>query len=108
MGEKEISKKPNKEISPGKAKKDKLKESLRTRLHFWLCDRFNIVSANDFVIFYDDVYNAFKHVQEKFKNVDKFEKSQIDLDRVIADKLKIKMLDDEKKKVECNDRGMFG
>lgn len=74
--------------------------TLRQRIHYWFCDLFNIVS-------YDDFYNF-------CENLDKYFISQNNFNRLVGDRLHLKLKDDdflkENKKVEKdnNDRGMFG
>ena len=63
--------------------------SVRQRMHYWLCDTFNVVSQDYFIEFCENI-DRYLHVQNKFN-------------RAVGEKLKLK--DDDKDGI---DRGMFG
>ena len=69
------------------------KMSLRSRLHFWLCDSLNIVSQDDFIHFCE--------------HLDQYLAKQNQFNQLVGNKLKLKRKD---KEIDSGniDRGMFG
>lgn len=73
-----------------KLKKKDSRFTLRQRVHYWFCDRFNIVS-------YDDFVDLMSLLDKKFLSIDHFARSQAELDRKMVERLSLQYEFDEGK-----------
>ena len=71
----------------------KNKFTLRQRIHYWMCDVFNLVSQDDFISFCE--------------HLDQYLAKQNQFNQLVGNKLKLKRKD---KEIDSGniDRGMFG
>lgn len=74
--------------------KSKEKPGLRVRIHYWFCDRLNIVSLDEF----------FGYTQQ----MDEYLKAQNNFNKVVGKHLHLNMTKDKEFEKDNKDRGMFG
>jgi len=76
------------------------KPSFRMKLHFWLCDLFNLVSFDDFS---ELVFECSKRIND----IDNFIKAQTEFDERIAERLHIGKKFDDSIEKDNDDRGVY-
>jgi len=71
-----------KEIVKEIVKKEVPKIRLRSRIHYWLCDRLNVVSYDEFDTLCDDI-------QRSLMSLDRYGKAQNAFNKLIAERLNL-------------------
>jgi hypothetical protein len=78
------------------------------RFHYWLCDLFNLCSFDDLLFLRGDLNSVFVKIDGKLGEHNRFWKSQDEFNRLVAERLHLKMKNEEKlKEVEENDKGVY-
>lgn len=70
------------------------KPGVRARLHYWLCDRFNVVSLDEF----------FGYTQQ----IEEYLKAQNSFNKIVGKRLHLQMKQEKVVEKDNKDRGMFG